>query len=137
MKFLSVVTPPSIYHDFSTWEIYWEDNFTSVNMRNYGHHNVIKHKEIKNNEQYISLGIYLKLYWLDKRKLTSSGSRDYVGISVKGINTSLNLRTRRSSTKKKNTRTDITDIVTQYFVKLLDEFKYVPYFCYSKKHIKI
>ena len=45
MKLLSVVTPWSIYHGFSTWKTFWEENFTgeenftlgeftAVNMKN-------------------------------------------------------------------------------------------------------
>ena len=51
MKFLSVVTPPSIYHVCSTRKTFWEekftgkeDLFTSLNMKNCGHRNVRKHK---------------------------------------------------------------------------------------------
>ena len=28
MKFLVVVTPPSIYHVCSTWKTFWEEKFT-------------------------------------------------------------------------------------------------------------
>ena len=55
MKFLVVVSPPSIYHGCSTRKTFWEEKFTgkkkdlvfSVNMRNCGQRNVSKHKEIK------------------------------------------------------------------------------------------
>ena len=33
MKLLSVVTPPSIYHDCYTWKILWEEKFTLVNVK--------------------------------------------------------------------------------------------------------
>ena len=40
MKFLAVVTPPSIYHGCSAWKTFWEGKFTgkkylfqSVNMK--------------------------------------------------------------------------------------------------------
>ena len=58
IKPLEVVTPPSIYHGCSTWKTSWEEKFTgeekftlgefsAVNMRNCGRHNVRKHIEIK------------------------------------------------------------------------------------------
>ena len=58
IKILAVVTPLSIYHGCSTREKFWEENFTgeekftlgeftAVNMKNCGRHNVRKHREIK------------------------------------------------------------------------------------------
>ena len=55
MKFLVVVTPPSIYHGYSTRKTLRKEKFTgkkqdlfeSVNMKNCGQRNVRKHKEIK------------------------------------------------------------------------------------------
>ena len=61
MKSLAVVTPPSIYHGCSTRKIFWKEKFTPVHMRSCGHCNMRKHKEIKNDEQYISLDIHLEL----------------------------------------------------------------------------
>ena len=64
MKFLVVVTPPPIYYDCSTRKTFWEENFTckqdlfeSVNMKNCGHHNIRKHKEIKVSEKCVTLNI--------------------------------------------------------------------------------
>ena len=39
-----------------------------------------------------------------------------------------------SQTRKKS-RTSITDIVSQYFMKLLENFKYLPYLGYRKKQV--
>ena len=58
MKFL-VVGPPSIYHGYSTWKTFWEENFTGkkqdsfepVNMRNCGKRNFRKHREIKDRDE--------------------------------------------------------------------------------------
>ena len=52
------------------------------------------------------------------------------------MNTYLNLRTRRRKNKKKS-RTDITDIVPQEFMKLLEAFKDLPRLGYRKKQVKI
>ena len=64
MKLLAVVTPPSIYHDCSTWKTFWEekfigkeDVFLSVNMKNRGCQKVLKHKEIKGSDKYVTLDI--------------------------------------------------------------------------------
>ena len=64
MKFLVVVTPPSIYHGFSTRKMFWGVNFTgkqdlfqSVNMKNCGRHKVMKHKEIRVIDKCVTLNI--------------------------------------------------------------------------------
>ena len=78
MKFLAVVTPPSdIYYDLSTWKTLWEENFTPVNMTICGSHNIRKHRDINNNEQYIILDVYSKLYYMVKKEVASSYSRNY------------------------------------------------------------
>ena len=57
MKFLVVVTPPSIYHGLSTRKTFWEEKFTgkkdlfhSVNMKNCGRQKLRKPKEIKGSD---------------------------------------------------------------------------------------
>ena len=89
MKFLVVVTPPSIYHGCSTRKTFWEEKFTSkkqdlfesVNMRNCGQRNVRKHKEIKDSDERFTLNMYeiLKISEefddLDKMETTSSESK--------------------------------------------------------------
>ena len=67
MKFLAVVTPPpDIYHGLFTWKTFWEEKFTPVNMKICGRCNVRKHKEINNDDQYITLNIFSELYCLYK-----------------------------------------------------------------------
>ena len=82
MKLLSVVTPPSIYYGCSAWKTFWEGKFTgkgnlflAVNMKNCGHRNVRKHKDIKGSDKYVTLDISLKFYSLDKMKIISSESK--------------------------------------------------------------
>ena len=65
MKILAVVTPLSIYHGWSNRKTFWEEKFTlgeftSVNMKDCGHHNVSKHRDIKDIDKYITLDILLK-----------------------------------------------------------------------------
>ena len=64
MNLLEVVTPPYIYHGCSTGKTLWEEKFTgeenlfsAVNMKNCGHRNVRKYKEIKCSDKYVTLDI--------------------------------------------------------------------------------
>ena len=89
MKFLVVVTPPSIYHGCSTRKAFWEGKFTgkkkdlfeSVGMKNCGRHKVRKHKEIKGSDKCVTLNIYKilniseKFDDLNKMETTSSESK--------------------------------------------------------------
>ena len=88
MKFLVVVTPPSIYHGCSTRKTFWEENFTgkkdlfeSVNMKNCGCSKVRKHKDIKGSDKCATLNIYEilnisdKFDDLNKMETTSSESK--------------------------------------------------------------
>ena len=94
IKLLSVVTPPSIYHSCSTRKNFWEEEFTGeenftlgefsyMNMKNGGHRNVRKHREISGSYKYVTLYISLKFDSMDKMKITSLGSKDKLGISGK------------------------------------------------------
>ena len=75
-----------IFHSYSssvsdrlnTWTAFWEEKFTPVIMTSCGRRNVRKHTEIKNGEQYTDLDVYLNLYFLDKREVTSSEPSYYV-----------------------------------------------------------
>ena len=82
MKFLVVVTPPSIYHDCSTQKTFWEEKFTgkkdlfqSVNMENCGRCKVRKHKEIKGSDKCVTYNISYKFDILNKMETTSSVSK--------------------------------------------------------------
>ena len=65
MKFLVVLTPPSIYHGCSTRKTFCEEKFTGkqdlfeyVNMKNCGCCKVRKHKDIKGSDKCVTLNIY-------------------------------------------------------------------------------
>ena len=88
MKFLVVVTPPSIYHGCSTRKTFWEEKFTSkqdlfesVIMKNCGRQKVRKHNEIKGSDKCVTLNIYEifniseKFDSLNKMETTSSESK--------------------------------------------------------------
>ena len=107
MKFLLVVTPPSIYHGCSTWKTFWEEKFTveqdlfeSVNMKNCGCLKVRKHNEIKGSDKCVTLNIYEilnnseKFDNLNKMETTSSESKVELEISGKGLVTALALNTK-------------------------------------------
>ena len=84
MNILEVVTPPSIYRGCSTWKTLWEEKFTlaefsAVNMKNCGRHNVRKHREIKGSEHYVTLDISLKFDSMCKMIITSLESKDHLG----------------------------------------------------------
>ena len=83
MKFLVVVTPPSIYHGCSTRKTFWEEKFTgkkdlfqSVNMKNCGRRKVRKYKEIKGSDKFVTLNVSTKFDSLNKMKTTSSESKE-------------------------------------------------------------
>ena len=111
MKFIVVVTPPSIYHGCSTWKTFWEEKFTgkkqdlfeSVNVRNCGQRNVRKHKNIKGSYKCVTLNIYdilnisEKFDDLNKMETTSSESPVDLEISGKGLVTDLALKTKARS----------------------------------------
>ena len=110
MKLLAVVTPPSIYHGCSTQKTFWEEKFTgeekftlgeftAVNMNNCGCYNVSKHRYIKGSDKYITLEILLKFGSMDKMRITYSDPKNYLGRSVKGLITSMGLK---SKTRPKN-----------------------------------
>ena len=99
MKLLAVVTPPSIYHGCSTRKTFWEEKFTgeeklfsAVNVKNCGHRNVRKHKEIKGNDKYVTLEISLKFDTMDKMKIIPSESKEKLEILGKGMITSLGFK---------------------------------------------
>ena len=95
MKFLTVVTPPSIYHGCSTRKTFWEEKFTgkenlflAVDMKNCGRHNVGKHKEIRGSDKYVTMDTSSNFDSLDTMKITSSESKGKLEISGKGLITS-------------------------------------------------
>ena len=108
MKFLVIVTPPSIYHGCSTRKTFWEKKFTgnqdffeSVNMKNCGRQKVRKHKEIKGSDNIVTLNVSSKFDSLNNMETTYSESKRKLGRSGKGLVTALVLKTKVSS---KNTK---------------------------------
>ena len=136
MELLAVVKPPIIYYGCFTQKMLWKEKFTPVNMKSCGRHNVMKHKEIKNSGQYIALEISLEIDGLEKNEFTSSGSRNYLGRSGKGMTTYLTLGRRRRLKKKRKARNSNTEFVPQYLMNILEEFKDITSPRYSKRQVK-
>ena len=130
MKFLSVITPPSIYHSCSTRKTFWEENFTgkedlflAVDMKNVGRRNVKKHKEIRGSDKYVTLDISSKFDSMDKMKITSSESKVKLERSGKGLITSLGFKTKARSQKYKKARYAIINVSKKDPSKITKEFE--------------
>ena len=59
-----------------------------------------------------------------------------MGVSFKGVTASLTLSTRRILNKKHKASTVTTDFVLQDVMKILEDFKDVPYLGCSKRQVK-
>ena len=101
MKFLVVLTPPTIYHGCSTRKTFWEEKFTgkkdlfqSVNMKNCGCQKVRKHKEIKGSDKIFTLNISEKFDSLNKMETKYSNSKEKLERSGKGLVTALAFKTK-------------------------------------------
>ena len=130
MKFLVVVTPPSIYHGCSTRKTFWEGKFTrkqdlflSVNMKNCDCCKVRKHKEIKGSDKCVSLNISDKFDSLNKMETTSSESKVELERSGKGLVTALALRTKSESKKYKKARYAIVNVSMKDLSNIIKEFE--------------
>ena len=137
MNFLVVVTPPSIYHDFYTRKTFWEEKFTgkkqdlfeSMNMRNCGHRNVRKHKEIKDSDERFTLSmndilkISEKFDNLDKMETTSSELKVKMEGSGKCLVTALALKTKARSKIYKKARYAIGNVSMKDLVNKIKEFE--------------
>ena len=82
-RLLEVVTPQYICHGCFTRKTFWEGKvtgeeklFSSVNMKNCGHHNVRKHKEINDSDKYVILEISLKFECLENMKIQNENWKD-------------------------------------------------------------
>ena len=103
MNILAVVTPPSIYHGFCTHKTFWKEKFTGeekftlgeltdANMNNRGCLYVRKHRDIKGSEKYVTLDISLKFDSMDNMRITSSESKENLGILGKGLITFMDIK---------------------------------------------
>ena len=137
MKILSVVTPPSIYYNCYTQKIFWEGNFTPMNIKNGGRYNVRRHRDIRDGDNYINLEIYLCFGSMDKMEITSTEPKDYLVRTGKGLITSLGINTIRIPKKNKKARYNITNVSLKDISKIIKEFEKLPYERYVRKRLKI
>ena len=64
---------------------------------------------------------------LDKMKIKSLESKYYLGISGKGLITSLSIKTIRRPKKKKKARYAITNVGLKHISKIIKKFENFPY----------
>ena len=133
MNVLAVVTPPSIYCVCSTWKAFWREIFTPVDMKNCGHRNVRKHGKLKYGEKYITLDVSLNFDSLDKMKITSSETKECLGILGKCFIAYLDINTIRRSNKNKKARCAINNLRLKYSYNIIKEFEKFPYEGYVQK----
>ena len=126
MKVLVVVTLPYIYHVCSTRNTFWEGKFTSkedlflsVKMKNCGRHKVNKHKEIKGGYKIVTLYISSKFDGMNKIKTTSSESKEELKISVNGLVTALDFKTKVRLQKYKKARFAIRNVSEKDLSKIM------------------
>ena len=100
-----------------------ENLFLTVNMKNYGRHNVSKHKEIKGGEKYVTLVISSKFDSLEKMKITYSESKGKLERSEKGLITSLGFKSKVRPQKYKKARYAIINVSKKDLSKIIKEFE--------------
>ena len=150
MKFLVVVTPPSIYHGCSTQKTFWEGKFTgkkvlfdSVNMNNCCRRKVRKHKDIKGSDKCVTMNIYdivnisEKFDDLNNMETTSSESKVELERSGKGLVITLALKAKGRSKKYIKARYAIVNFSMKDLSNKIKEFEKkikVPYLKRIPKH---
>ena len=130
MKFLVVVTPPSIYHSCSTRKKFWEgkctgkeDLFLYVNMKNCGRCKVRKHKDIKDSDKIVTLDISAKFDSLNKMETTFSESKGKLERLGKGLVTALDFKIKVRLPKYKRARYSIGNFSKKDLSKIIKEFE--------------
>ena len=97
--------------------------FSDMNMKNCGHRNVRKHRDIKGSDKYVTLDISLKFDSLDKMKFTSSESKENLEISGKGLIISLGFKAKVRPHKYKKERYAIRDVSKKDLSKIIWKFE--------------
>ena len=147
MNILSVVTPPYIYHGWSPWKTFREENFTGeenftlgefsvVNMKICCRRNVRKHRDIKGSDKYVTLDISLNFDSLEKMRITSSESKVRLKRSGKGLITYLGLNVKVRPHEYKKARYAIVNVSKKYPSKIIREFEKLERLPYEKKSRK-
>ena len=90
-----------------------------MNMKKIGFGNDRKHREIKGSDKYVTLDIFLKYDSLENIKITYLESKDNLGISGKGLLTSLGLKAKARPKKYKKARYAIGNISKNELSKII------------------
>ena len=98
-----------------------------MNMKNCGRCNVRKHREIKGSDKYATLDILLKFYSLENMRITYSESKVKLGVSGKGLITSLSLKAKTGPNKYKKARYAIGNASNKELSKIIRKFEKLPY----------
>ena len=140
MKFLVIVTPPSIYHGCYTRKTFWEVKFTgkkylfqSVNMKNCGCCEVRKHKYIKYSDKIVTLKTSSQFDSLNKMETTYSESKGKLERPGKGLVTALVFKTKVRSPKYKKARYAIGNFSENDLSKIIKEFEKIGKLPYEKR----
>ena len=140
MNLPAVVTQPSIYPGCYTRKMFWEEKFTgeekfflAVNVRNFGCHNVRKHKQIKGSDKYVTLDISLNFDKLEKMKIKYLESKGKLGRSGKELVTALAFKTKVGWQKYKKVRYAIRNISKKDLQKIIKEFEKIGKVPYVKR----
>ena len=110
--------------------------FTTVNMKKWGCHNVRKIIEIKGSDNYVTLDISLKFDSLDNMRITSSWSKDNFVRSGKGFINSLGIKAKLIPKRYKNSRYAIGNVSKKELSKIIREFENFPYKSYERRRPK-
>ena len=101
--------------------------FSAVNMNFFSVINVSKHREIKGIDKYVTLDISLKFGSLDKMIITSSEAKDNLLISVKGLITSLGIKSKSRPNKYQKERYAIVNVGMKDLSEIIRDFEKLPY----------
>ena len=102
-------------------------------MKQFGHRNVRKHKEINSSDKYVTLDISSTFDSLDKMKITSSKSKVKLEISGKGLITFLGFKTKAGSQKYKKASYAIINVSKKDLSKIIKDFEKIKKLPYEKK----
>ena len=118
--------------------MFWEESFTlgeftAVNMKNCGRQNFREHREIKDSDKYITLDISLKLFSLDKIRITYLEPGDNLERLGKGLIASLDIKAKTRPKKYKKSRYDVGNVSMKDTSNIIREFDKLPYKSYEKR----
>ena len=90
-----------------------------MNMKICGLHNIRKHRDIKNDDNYITVDISLNFGSLYKIKITSSELKEYWVRSGKGVITCMGIKAIIRSNKNKKARYAISNFILNDISKII------------------